>query len=167
MIYIYRVIDTAKERLKYISERKEDCDLSNNEQLPKILLDLANYKYDKLIQLSLLLLNRYYTTQTEIFEMAFRTLILKTSESCALFNTLNKLFLKLIAFLRSGSSPSVVVGESPIGELTNYCWLEDEVEGFEPHQINQKIILSFGTYILRILYCPNHQLPLYTVKNAV
>ena len=145
-VRICRVIESAKERLKYISERNDGIDLSNNEQLPETLLDLANYKYDDLVQRSLLLLDRFYTSQTDILKKALQTQLLKTEKSNELHNRINKMFLRLVAFFRSGTGASVDAdgGPSPVEVLTEYCWLENEVEGFEPHQINQNIILSFG-----------------------
>ena len=142
-----RVIDSAKERLKYISERNNGIDLSNNEQLPKTLLDLANYKYDDLVQRSLLLLDRFYTSQTDILKKALQTQLLKTEKSNNLHSLINEHFLKLIAFFHSCATRASVdadSGPSPVKVLTEYCWLKEEVEGFEPHQINQNIILSFG-----------------------
>ena len=140
----YRVIFAAKNRLKYIGKRTDESDLSGNEKLPSVLLDLANYKYDELVQRSLLLLDRYYTSQTDIFQKALQTQLLKTVESSELYNTIEGLLLKVTLFLRSGSSTEAMQEPSPVKELTKYCWLENEVEGFEPHQINQNIILSFG-----------------------
>ncbi len=143
----FRVINAARQRLKFISEKTSDTDLSNNDELPHVLLDLACYKYNDLVQRSLLLLDRYYTSKTDIFQRAVQSQLLLTPQSIELYNTVEKLFLKLTSYLRSGSCP--VESEtgscpSPVKMLTKYCWLEEEVEGFEPHQINQKIILSFG-----------------------
>ncbi len=140
-----RIISAAKQRLKYISEKTSDTDLSNNDQLPHVLLDLACYKYNDLIQRSLLLLDRYYTCETDIFQKALQSQLLLTPQSIELYNTIENLFLKLTSYLRSGSDEDdAAKGPSPVKMLTKYCWLEDEVEGFEPHQINRNIILSFG-----------------------
>ena len=139
----HRVIASAKSRLKYISEKTDDSDLGDNDRLPGVLLDLANYQYDDLIQRSLLLLDRFYTSQTDVFKKALHTQLLKTPESIRLYNTIEGLLLRLAAFLRSGLTETSQ-GPSPVKELTKFCWLENEVEGFEPHQINQSIILSFG-----------------------
>ena len=141
----YRVLKAAKQRLEYISKQSGDTDLSNNEQLPHVLLDLACYKYDDLIQRSLLLLDRYYTANTDIFQRALQSQLLLTPQSVELYNTVESLFLKLTTYLRSGSA-DIGKGPSPIKMLTEYCWLKDEVEGFEPHQINRNIILSFGMF---------------------
>ena len=124
-----------------------DTDLSNDEQLPQVLLDLACYKYNDLIQRSLLLLDRYYTSKTDIFQRALQSQLLLTPQSIELYNTVEESFLKLTRYLRSGSSPdesNAAKDPSPIKMLIKFCWLEEEVESFEPHQTNQGIILSFG-----------------------
>ena len=134
--------------MKHISEPSGDTDLSDHGELPNVLLDLACYKYSDLIQRSLLLLDRYYTSKTDIFHRALQSQLLLTPQSIELYNTVEGLFLKLARYLRSGSSPDEDANrdDSPVKLLTKYCWLEDEVEGFEPHQINRSIILSFGKY---------------------
>ena len=138
--------------MTYISERTDL--IKNDEKLPRVLLDLANYEYDDLVQGSLLLLDRYYTSQTDIFQKALHTQLLKTADSIELYNTIGNLFLRILAFLRSGSVEQIP-GSSPIKELTKYCWLDGEVEGFEPHQINQNIILSFGKKLIKY-GCESH-----------
>ena len=130
MCGLYRIISTAKERLKLISRNTGDTDLSNNNQLPYVLLDLACYKYDDLVQRSLLLLDRYYTSKTDIFQKALQSQLLLTPQSIELYNTVEKLFLKLTRYLRSGSTPDesdANKDSSPVELLTMYCWLEDEV----------------------------------------
>ncbi len=143
--FLCRVICAAKQHLKFISEKTSNTDLSNNDQLPHVLLDLACYKYNDLIQRSILLLDRYYTSKTDIFQRALQSQLLLTPQSIELYNTVEKLFLKLTSYLRSGSDEDDAdKGPSPVKMLTKYCWLEGEVEGFEPHQINQSIIISYG-----------------------
>ena len=139
-----RVISTAVSHLNYITQEENDVDLGGHCELPNILLDLANYKHEKLFQHSLLLLNRYFTSQCDVFEGALQAQLLRTPQSCELYNTVEGLFLELLAFLRSGSRADAWKDPSPVKLLTKYCWLEEEVEGYEPHQINQNIILSFG-----------------------
>ncbi len=110
-----------------------------------MLLDLTYYESPNLVQHSLLLLDRYYTTESDIFKNAFKSQLLKTTQSA---NFYNKVELLLLAHLRTGSAgSSSSTGDahksSLIQEFTQSCWLEGEVEGSEPHQINQNIILSF------------------------
>ena len=144
----YRVISTAVERLKYTIQLGDDLDPTIREDLPKILLDLANYKHDDLIQHSLLLLDRYYTCQSDLFDRAFQSQLLKTPQSSELYNIVEQLLLELQAYLKCDSNSEVRKSPSPIKLLTKYCWLDEEVEGFELHQINQNIILSFGNLLL-------------------
>ncbi len=119
--------------------------MSNNQKLPDALIDLASYNYEPLIQRSLMLLDRYYTSKSDIFLKAIPARLLVTPQSVELFNTVEKrLFLELMHFLISGSSEMEHSASSAVQELTKYCWLDGEVEGYEPHQINQNIILSFG-----------------------
>lgn len=146
-----RIISTAKKRLKSIVQKADGLDLSHHPQLPHRLLDLANYKHDDLSQRSLLLLDRYYTSQSGIFEIALHTQLLKTPQSCALYNTLEGVFLELLVFLQSGSRDEVWSDPSPVKLLTSHCWLEEEVEGYEPNEINQNIILSFGISFKKLL----------------
>ena len=150
-----RIIAAAQQRLRYITEECDDVDLSNKQLLPDALIDLAHYNYEHLIQSSLMLLDRYYTSKSDIFAKAIPAQLLTTSESVEFFKVFEgTLFLKLMSFLKPGSSSedAEVIGTSSIvQELTEYCWLKNEVD--EPHHINQNIILSFGNFKdnLRIL----------------
>ena len=142
------MIAAAQKRLRYITEETGDIDLSNDQKLPDALIDLASYDYEHLVQRSLMLLDRYYTSKSDIFQKAVQARLLKTPQSVQLFNSIEgDLFLKLMSFLKPGSSSEeqdIVNGSSVVKELTKCCWLEGEVEGYEPHHINQNIILSFG-----------------------
>ena len=111
----FRIIASVKNRLKLITQRSDNLDLSDHQHLPKILLDLANYRHNDLLQHSLLLLNRYYTTQRDIFQQALRTQLLLTPQSIELYNTIEGLFIELVAFVRSGSGVAGAVKDpSPI-----------------------------------------------------
>ena len=145
----FRIIAAAKKRLRHITEElPDDVDLSNKHQLPDALIDLACYDYEHLIQRSLMLLDRYYTSKSDIFLKAIPARLLITPESVEFFNTIEKsLFLDFLRFLKPDSTlEEKDTGRqlSVVKKLTNYCWLENEVEGYESHHINQKIILSFG-----------------------
>ena len=121
----------------------QDNSLQDNE-LPEILLDIANYEAKGLVQTSLLLLDRYYTSASSIFQKALRSQLLNTTESQTLYDRISESLLPILpAYFTTSYTDSPEM--SPIEELMHQCWLKDEVEGFEPHQINQNIILSFGT----------------------
>ena len=147
-----RITAAAQRRLRYITEECDDVDLSNHLQLPDALIDLASYNYEHLIQRSLMLLDRYYTSKSDIFAKAIPAQLLITSESVDFFKAIEeRLFLDLLSFLKPGSGSEdteATRSSSVVRELTEYCWLMDEVEGYEPHHINRNIILSFGNFSL-------------------
>lgn len=122
--------------------------LNDNNRLPKILLDLAQYEDDDLIQGSLQLLDKYYITETDLFVKANQTELLVTKQS---IKFCNKIESSILSSLRDylnmkdcNLHHSVFSGYSPLQELTQKCWLDGEVVGTEPHQQNQKIIYNFG-----------------------
>ena len=143
-VCLIRIIAAAKHRLTYITEGTGDIDLSDHKKLPDALIDLSNYSYKDLIQRSLMLLDRYYTLKSDIFKKATLSQLLITPKSVKLFDSMeSSMFLELISFLKPVSEPDDKK-TSVVQELTEYCWLKDEAEGYEPHHINQNIILSFG-----------------------
>ena len=131
------------------------------DELAPILLDLVMYENDDLVQGSLQLLDKIFSSELHLFQRAVQTQLLLTAESERLYQNINDCLHLLRQYLNpniclySQSSPqqpmeSLLVmvkskdSESPLKELTEKCWLEGEVIGFEPHQRNQKIIYSFG-----------------------
>lgn len=132
-----------------LSESK--LNLNNNNQLPKILLDLAQHEDEELIQSSLQLLDKFHTLETNLLSSATQAQLLITETSIALHNTIEQRLLSSLQdylnwknIMVDESHRSGVSGHSPLLELTRYCWLGGEVEGYEPHQENQKIIYNFG-----------------------
>lgn len=146
---IYFLLSLSEAAIRYLNlmrHERGDPDLTNSDQLPETLLDLANYEYDDLIQYSLLLLDRHYTSVSDIFQKASQVCLLETEESRKLYKEMQGMMYKITTYLKVASTAGVDEPEmlSPIKFLTENCWLEGEIEGFEPHQINQNIILSFG-----------------------
>jgi len=142
------VASIAGYRLKCIVEKRGNPDLSNNNQLPETLLDLMLYQSDDLVQYSLLLLDRHFTSRTGIIDKVLKAQILLSEESVEVYNKIDSLLVELAAYLKSGdASTSVSITSSPIEVLKECCWLKDEAFGYEPNQANQKIILSFGMFL--------------------
>ncbi len=141
---LYRCEVAAKERLRDIIHRGIHFEL----QLTEWLLDIANYESPDLVQNSLLLLDRYYSIENDLFNKALKTHLL-THVSAEFCDDVQKLMSDLKNYLKAGHAGNengYPVSYSPVKELAASCWLEGEVKGFEPHQINQSIILSFGKY---------------------
>ena len=138
--FLLRSIETAKKRLRNImsldaaaEDERSDCKLKNK-NLPDFLLDIANYEAPELVQYSLLLLHRFYSTESSIFQKALESRLLKANDSIALYN---KILNGKDIDINGRKMP-------PIAELAESCWLSTDEIGYEPHQINQSIILSFG-----------------------
>ena len=108
---------------------------------------------------SLQLLDKLYSSELHLFQRAFQAQLLITKESKELHAEINRLLHSLKQYLNpkvrlqldsNGSSSDQeamtldINVESPLKKLTNKCWLEGEVKGFEPHQQNQSIIYNFG-----------------------
>ena len=108
---------------------EDDC-------LPNILLDIANYEDLDLVQDSLLLLDRYYSIESSMFQKALKSQLLVTKESKSLHDQIS---------IRTSEDVDLDgVKVCSLKELAESCWLKNEAIGYEPHQINQNIILSFG-----------------------
>lgn len=126
-------------------------DLYNNNRLPGILLNLAQYEDEELVQSALQMLDKFYTLENNLFSSAMQAELLITETSVTLYNIIEQ---RILSSLRDyldwknvvvgGGHCSDVSERSPLQELTMYCWLQGEVEGCEPHQQNQKIIYNFG-----------------------
>ena len=87
VLSICRLIQLAGDRLKYLfslSEyyiEKDECESAVGQRFPALLLDLANYYDDELIQESLHLLNRFYSAEITLFQKAIQTELIHTEES--------------------------------------------------------------------------------------
>ena len=134
---LYRSIEASMKRLRKIVSLDEETaggPRLKDKSLPSILLDIANYEDADLVQYSLLLLDQYYSSESSIFIKALESRLLETEKSISLHKDISKGEHKKIDGLEL----------KPIEKLAQKCWLEGEVKGYEPHQINQNIILSFG-----------------------
>ena len=110
-----------------------------------ILLDLANYDSNALVQDSLHLLNRFYSSEVTLFSKAIQTQLLVTDRSKEVFQEIGELLPTLRRHL------SIEIGNKERGEIidilekfTDMCVLEEEES--EPHAQNQKILYNYGTF---------------------
>ena len=49
--------------------------------------DLANYKYDKMVTKSLALLNKYFSSKTDMFKMAVQAQVMLMNKNNSVYNT--------------------------------------------------------------------------------
>ena len=162
-------METARSRLRYIFE-KADGDLQiKQDKLTPILLDLAAYENEDLVQGSFQLLDKIFSSELHIFQRAVQAQLLTTQESKTLYKYINDLLHSLRKYLNpkislcsqvasqnSEESMLLTMMKSeacPLRKLTEKCWLEGEAKGFEPHQQNQLIIYNFGKCMLKSEMC--------------
>ncbi len=114
---------------------------------PDILLDIARYDCDELVQGSLHLLGRYFSSEISLFTKAIQTQLLETDESKRVFKEVEE----KVPILRRYMSVDVEEDERAhlieiLRTFTKMCSLEGEEQ--EPHQQNQKILYNFGKYTM-------------------
>ncbi|ESN99321.1 hypothetical protein HELRODRAFT_162844 [Helobdella robusta] len=70
---------------KAVKELKNMFDFTayfDSEQITSILMDLTYYKYDKMVNKALALMNKFYSAKTKLFKSAVQAMVLITSDSC-------------------------------------------------------------------------------------
>ena len=159
----------ARSRLHEIFKRADEDVGIKQSELDRILLDLAKYEDEDLIQGSFQLLNKLYSSDSNLFKRAVQAQLLITEESKDLHAEINRLLPSLRVYLNPkclqsqistqhscqvATSPEIQLRERlPLKCLTDKCWLlEGKMEGFEPHHQNQKIIFNFGKMIMTVVH---------------
>lgn len=95
------LIQTARDRLEYLFSlteyyiEKGEFKGDIGRTFPGVLLDLANYEDDEIVQESLHLLNRFFSTEISLFQKAIQTQLLVTRESKNVFEQIQDLLPKL------------------------------------------------------------------------
>ena len=107
LLVLCSLIQTARDRLEYLFSlteyytEKGEFKSDIGRTFPGVLLDLANYKDDEIVQESLHLLNRYFSTEITLFQKAIQTQLLVTTESRSVFEQIQDLLprLRRLAFV--------------------------------------------------------------------
>ncbi|XP_055891550.1 inositol 1,4,5-trisphosphate receptor type 1-like isoform X4 [Biomphalaria glabrata] len=117
--------------------------------LTKILTDLSKYKYDKVITKSLNILNKVYSSKTNMFNLSFKAQILLTQDSARVHREVlkNMPVLRRLARAKLDNEQVKLMG-SILDDLAEFCHLPMTPD--EPHPMNQNILISNG--ILTILF---------------
>ena len=137
-----------------VFETADDVVVIDTKVFVPILLNLAKYDDQDLVQGSFQLLNKLYSFDMNLFQRAVQAQLLITKKSKNLYAMINDLLHSLRKSLNPKISPlsesaqrdsaATSSGKFPLRDLTKSCWLEGEAEGYEPHQQNQRIIYNFG-----------------------
>ena len=140
------VVTLARDRLKFIYSKSayffESADY-NGTPFPQILLDLSRYECEQLVQSSMHLLNRYYSSELSLFKKGVQTQLLVTEESKKVFNEVGE----LVPTLRRYMSIDVEEKERAtiikiLQTFSAMCTLQGDES--EAHQQNQKILYNYG-----------------------
>uniref|UniRef100_A0A1I8HB99 RYDR_ITPR domain-containing protein n=1 Tax=Macrostomum lignano TaxID=282301 RepID=A0A1I8HB99_9PLAT len=119
------------------------------DSLTGILIDLANYEYDDMVQLSLQLLNKLYSSKSTMFQQAINSLVLITPDSCRVHRELSKQVPLLRMMTRSKwTAEQALKMQTILGELCDLCHLPKAEE--EPHPMNQRLMISHN--VLQVIF---------------
>ncbi|XP_078335085.1 inositol 1,4,5-trisphosphate-gated calcium channel ITPR2-like [Crassostrea virginica] len=119
------------------------------ELLTKILIDLSSYKYNKMITKSLNILNKLYSSKTNMFKLSSRAQILLTQDSARVHREVLKSMpiLRRLARAKLDEQQVKLMGDI-LDDLAEFCHLPMTPD--EPHPMNQNILISNG--LLNILF---------------
>ncbi|KAK3610322.1 hypothetical protein CHS0354_029791 [Potamilus streckersoni] len=119
------------------------------ELLTKILMDLTNYKYNKIITKSLNILNKIYSSKRNAFRLASKAQILLTQDSARVHREVlkNMPILRRLARAKLDDQQVKLMGNI-LDDLAEFCHLPMTPD--EPHPMNQNIMVSNG--ILTVLF---------------
>ncbi len=163
--YYYRLMEAVHSRLTYIFKHSRGKELKEHlrEHFAARIVDLAEISEDEvLIEGSLQLLDKYFSSELNIFHRAGRLQLLITEKSTELHREIISRRHLLKQYLNPKVTSHSQISQSSMSnhesmdldtksepflvELTRKCWLEGEVEGYEPCRENQRMIYKFGEY---------------------
>lgn len=125
----------------------------DSDQITNILMDLSNYKYDSMVSMSLLLLNKFYSAKTKMFKLAVNALVLTTSDSCHVHREVARTMPIIRRYSRSKLTDEQVNSLGSVLErYAEFCLLPNG----ERHPINQNILINHEvlTLVLDMLSQP-------------
>lgn len=137
------MVQSARNRLKYISPPEFKLEDDDGRSFQEILLDIAKYEDDELVQNALLLLMRFYSDEDTLFSKAAQTQLLCTKRSIDAYKEVEEKLpiLQHQMSLRSDNNERIV---KILQSFTQLCGGEKG----EPNQRNQTILCSFGRHRL-------------------
>ncbi|KAK7504550.1 hypothetical protein BaRGS_00004036, partial [Batillaria attramentaria] len=117
------------------------------ELLTKILMDLVQYKYNKLITKALNILNKVYSSKTNMFKLSEKAQVLLTQDSSRVHREVLKNMPLLRRLARAKlDAQQVKLMSDILDDLAEFCHLPMTPD--EPHPMNQNILISNGILII-------------------
>ncbi|KAL4234550.1 hypothetical protein ACF0H5_006191 [Mactra antiquata] len=136
-------IKKQKEVLKELKEMFHASSIFEIESTTTVLLDLSNYKYDMMIMKSLDILNKLYSSQSDMFRLALEAQILLSQDSARVHREVQRSLpvLRRLAKQKLNDQQVLLMSEI-LDELAEFCHLPKHPH--EPHFMNQNIMISHG-----------------------
>ncbi|XP_036355381.1 inositol 1,4,5-trisphosphate receptor type 3-like [Octopus sinensis] len=144
-----KAVNKQKQVVKELREMFNVSSIFEMDFLTKVLMDLANYKYNKTITKSLNILNKLYSSKSNMFKLSMKVQVLLTQDSARVHREVlkNMPILRRLARAKLDGQQVKLMG-SILDDLAEFCHLPMTPD--EPHPMNQNILISNG--ILEILF---------------
>ncbi|XP_060075349.1 inositol 1,4,5-trisphosphate receptor type 1-like [Ylistrum balloti] len=138
-----KVVRHQKQVLKELKEMVSSSSIFDIESTTSVLKDLSMYSYDKMVTKSLDILNKLYSSQSDMFQLASKAQILLTHDSAKVHREVQRSLpvLRRLAKQKLNDEQVTLTGEI-LDELAGFCHLPKNIE--EPHFMNQNILVSHG-----------------------
>ena len=140
----YRSVQLARNRLKYIFSWCEFKFEDNHKSFQDILLDLAKYQDDDVVQTALHLLMQLYADEATLFSKAKQTQLLCTEQSMDEYKRVEKDLPTLQHHMSLETDKSKEMVQILRGFTKMCVWDEEEQE---PNQQNQTLLCNFGRFL--------------------
>ena len=140
----YRSVQLARNRLKYIFSWCEFKFEDNHKSFQDILLDLAKYQDDDVVQTALHLLMQLYADEATLFSKAKQTQLLCTEQSMNEYKRVEKDLPTLQHHMSLETDESNEMVQILRGFTKMCVWDEEEQE---PNQQNQTLLCNFGRFL--------------------
>ncbi|KAK3085572.1 hypothetical protein FSP39_005468 [Pinctada imbricata] len=141
-----------KKVLKELREMISSSAIFELERTTQVLMDLSEYKYDRMVTKSLDILNKLYSSQSDMFRLADRAQILLSHDSARVHREVQRSLpvLRRLAKQKLNDQQVQLMSEI-LDELAEFCHLPKFPD--EPHFMNQNIMISHGilTIVIDIL----------------
>ncbi|PVD21456.1 hypothetical protein C0Q70_19629 [Pomacea canaliculata] len=143
-----KAMKKQKEVLRELREMFHTSAIFDIERTTAVLMDLSNYKYDKMVVKSLDILNKMYSSQHDMFRLANNAQVLLTHDSARVHREVQRSLPTLRRLARAKlNDQQVALMSEVLDELCEFCHLPKTPD--EPHHMNQNIMISHG--VLKIV----------------
>ncbi|XP_071176008.1 inositol 1,4,5-trisphosphate-gated calcium channel ITPR2-like isoform X12 [Mytilus edulis] len=140
---VKKALRHQKKVIKELKEMFSNSSIFEIDSTTLVVMDLSNYKYDRMVTKSLDILNKLYSSQMDMFQLAAKAQILLTQDSARVHRELQRSLpvLRRLAKQKLNDHQILLMGEI-LDELAEFCHLPKTPE--EPHFMNQNILISHG-----------------------